>query len=237
MASGRSPAQTPRLVLASASPRRRALLRQIGIVPDEIVPAHIDETPRRGELPRDLARRLACAKATAVAARSIGPGSPPPSGPVDALVIGADTVVACGRRILPKATGEEEARACLKLLSGRRHRVYGGVAVRRAGGGLAVRLVTTVVTFKRLSRGEMEAYLAAKEWCGKAGAYAIQGHAAAFVRALSGSYTNVVGLPLFETSALLHGLGFPVHAHRAQGEADAPWQDGADGDAADGQRH
>jgi len=183
-------------VLASASPRRRDLLAQVGLPPDRIEPADIDERPRPRELPRDLARRLAEAKALAVAARFPG-----------AWVLGADTVVACGRRPLPKAETEAEARACLALLSGRRHRVLGGVALIDPAGRLATRLVTTAVTFKRLERAEIEHYLASGEWLGKAGAYAIQGLAALYVRQIVGSYTNVVGLPLFETAALLKGLG------------------------------
>jgi septum formation protein len=187
----------PRLVLASASPRRLALLRQIGIEPDSVVPADIDEAPLRGEMPRALAGRLACAKASAVA----GSG---------AFVIGADTVVARGRRVLPKADDEPSARRCLDLLSGRRHRVYGGICVIGADGRMASRVVTTIVAFKRLERQEVEWYVAQGEWRGKAGGYAIQGRAAMFARSLSGSHSNVVGLPLFETAALLRGLGYPV---------------------------
>lgn len=186
-----------RLILASASARRVALLRQIGIEPDGIVPAHIDETPRKSELPPALAGRLARDKAQAVAESHAG-----------ALVLGADTVVACGRRVLPKAMDADTARCCLDLISGRRHRVYGGVAVIAPAGRVALRVVMTAVAFKRLSREEMESYLAAGEWHGKAGGYAIQGLAAAYVRFLSGSYSNVVGLPLFETAALLGGLGY-----------------------------
>ena len=186
-----SPPVTP-LVLASSSPRRRELLAQIGIVPSAIDPADIDETPLDGELPQVYAARLAEAKARVVAARH--PGLP---------TLGADTVVACGRRILPKAETEADARACLTLLSGRRHRVLGGVCVIGAGGAVQKRLVTTIVTFKRLARDEIEAYIGAGEWQGKAGGYAIQGRAAAFVKFISGSYSNIVGLPLFETVALL----------------------------------
>jgi septum formation protein len=189
----------PRLVLASASPRRRALLRQIGIEPDSIVPADIDETPLRGEMPRAIAGRLACAKAAAIAGSARGD-----------FVIGADTVVACGRRVLPKANDEPSARRCLELLSGRRHRVYGGVCVVGAEGRMVSRVVTTIVLFKRLERQDVERYIAHGEWRGKAGGYAIQGRAATFVRSLSGSHSNVVGLPLFETAALLRGLGYPV---------------------------
>ncbi len=189
----------PRVVLASASPRRLALLRQIGIEPDAIVAADVDEEPLRGELPRALAGRLARAKASAVA-----------DGAHDAFVIGADTVVACGRRVLPKAVNVESARRCLQQLSGRRHRVYGGVCVISTDGRVVSRVVTTIVLFKRLERQEVDAYLAQGEWRGKAGGYAIQGCAAMFVRDLSGSHSNVIGLPLFETAALLRGLGYPV---------------------------
>ena len=189
----------PRLVLASASPRRLALLRQLGVEPDLVEPAEIDETPRRGELPRALAARLAATKAEAVATRH--PGT---------FVLGADTVVACGRRCLPKPEDEGEARACLALLSGRRHRVLGGLAVIAPDGRRAARLVVTTVAFKRLSEAETAAYLESGEWRGKAGGYAVQGRAAAFVRFLSGSYSNVVGLPLFEAVSALRGLGYPL---------------------------
>jgi septum formation protein len=185
---------SPGFVLASASPRRLDLLAQIGVIPDGVVPAEIDERPLKGELPRDLARRLARAKAEAVAERF-----------PESRVLGADTVVACGRTALPKASTEAEARACLKRLSGRRHRVYGGVALVEPEGRVTERLVVTSVAFKRLSSEELDAYLASGEWEGKAGAYAIQGMAAAFVRSLVGSYSNVVGLPLYETAAVLKG--------------------------------
>ncbi|HEX3953766.1 MAG TPA: Maf family protein [Stellaceae bacterium] len=184
-------------MLASASPRRLELLRQIGIVPDIIDPADIDETPGRGELPPGHAVRLAEAKARAVQPRHPG-----------AFVLAADTVVACGRRILPKAEDEKTARACLALLSGRRHRVYGGVALISPKGDIAIRRVVSHVTFKRLSEAEMAAYLAGGEWHGKAGGYAIQGHAAALISWVAGSYSNVVGLPLFETAQLLAGRGY-----------------------------
>lgn len=189
----------PRLVLASASPRRLALLRQIGIEPDLVAPAEIDETPARDEQPRALAARLAEAKAETVSA--LHP---------DAYVLGADTVVACGRRSLPKPDDMEEARKCLARLSGRRHKVLGGLTVIAPDGRRARRLVVTVVAFKRLTEAEMAAYLASEEWRGKAGGYAIQGRAAAYVRFLSGSYPNVVGLPLFETASALRGLGYPL---------------------------
>lgn len=185
------------LVLASASPRRLDLLRQIGIVPDRVDPADIDETPARGELPGPHVVRLAEAKARAVQPRHAG-----------AFVLAADTVVACGRRILPKAEDEATARACLSLLSGRRHRVYGGVAVITPAGDIAIRRVISQVAFKRLSEAEIGAYLHGGEWHGKAGGYAVQGGAAALIPWLSGSYSNVVGLPLFETAQLLAGRGY-----------------------------
>jgi septum formation protein len=185
------------LVLASASPRRLDLLRQIGVEPAAIDPAEIDETPRGCELPAAHARRLADAKAAAVELRHPG-----------MFILAADTVVACGRRILPKATDVDIARGCLDLLSGRRHRVLGAVALIGPDGRRARRLVTTAVTFKRLSADEIEAYLASGEWKDKAGGYAIQGRAAQFVPQIVGSYSNVVGLPLYDTVALLRGLGF-----------------------------
>jgi septum formation protein len=186
-----------RLVLASASPRRLELLRQVALPPDEVDPAALDETALKDELPAQHAVRLAAAKARAVAARH--PGT---------FVLGADTVVACGRRILPKAEDAATARRCLVLLSGRRHRVHGGIAVVSPEGKLATRHVQTIVTFKRLTEREIAAYIAGGEWHGKAGGYAIQGLAALFVRQIGGSYSNVVGLPLFETASLLAGQGF-----------------------------
>jgi septum formation protein len=185
------------LVLASASPRRLELLRQIGIVPDAVDPAEIDETPLRGELPAAHVLRLARAKAEAVRPRH-----------PDAFVLAADTVVACGRRILGKPVDEATARAFLALLSGRRHRVYGGVAVIGPEGRVMTRRVVSQVAFKRLSDQEVVGYLATGEWHGKAGGYAIQGRAAAMVSWMQGSYSNVVGLPLFETAQLLTGLGY-----------------------------
>jgi septum formation protein len=185
------------LVLASASPRRLDLLRQIGLAPDAVDPADVDETPLKDELPVAHARRLAAAKAAAVVARHPG-----------AYVLAADTVVACGRRILPKAEDPAAARACLALLSGRRHRVLGAVALISPAGRRIARLVTTAVTFKHLSTADIELYLASGEWRGKAGGYAIQGLAAAFIPAITGSYANVVGLPLAETWAMLQGLGY-----------------------------
>ena len=185
------------LVLASASPRRLALLTQVGITPETVDPAAIDETPLSRELPRPHALRLAEAKARTVASRHDR-----------AFILGADTVVACGRRILPRAHDRETARRCLALLSGRRHRVYGGIAVIAPDGTVAVRCVESVVAFRRLESSELEDYLASGDWQDKAGGYAIQGLAARFIRYISGSYSNVVGLPLFETVALLAGKGY-----------------------------
>lgn len=191
----------PPLVLASASPRRRELLARIGLVPTVCDAADIDETAARGELPRDLAKRLALAKGTEVAKRHAG-----------AFVLAADTVVARGRRILPKAEDEDAARRCLALLSGAWHRVHTGVSVIDTRGQVHGRLVETRVRMKRLSAAEIDAYIAGGEWRGKAGGYAIQGRAAAFIPEIKGSYSNVVGLPLYETYTLLSGLGFPALA-------------------------
>ena len=185
------------LILASASPRRLDLLAQIGVVPDQIAAADIDETPAPREQPADLAKRLAEAKASAVAGQY--PGD---------WVLGADTVVACGRRILGKASDEAQARAFLKLLSGRRHRVLGGICLIAPDGRRRHRLVSTKVVLKRLSKADIDAYIDGGEWRDKAGAYAIQGAAAAFVPKIIGSYSNVVGLALAETAALLHGAGY-----------------------------
>lgn len=188
-----------RLILASASPRRLELLRQIGIVPDAVEPADIDESIRPREAPAAHAQRLAGEKLAAVAGRH-----------ADAFVLAADTVVACGRRILPKAEDAATARKCLVLLSGRRHRVFGGIAIAAPGHATVLRVVATAVIFKRLSPTEIDAYVASDEWRGKAGGYAIQGRAARFIISISGSYSNVVGLPLYETAALLNGLGYAV---------------------------
>ena len=190
----------PNLILASASPRREALLKQIGLAPDLIDAPDIDEQPHSTEQPTALALRLAQAKCAAIS-----------SSHNDAFVLAADTVVSCGRRVLPKPDDREAALACLQLLSGRRHRVHTGVAVVAPDGRSRKRLVTTVVSFKRLSAAERDAYLKSGEWEGKAGGYAIQGSAAAFIKHLNGSYSNVVGLPLYETVALLNGLGYPCH--------------------------
>ena len=189
----------PRLVLASASPRRLDLLRQAGIEPDLVVPADIDEAARPKELPRQLAARLARAKAEAGQRRHR-----------HAFSLAADTVVARGRLILPKPTDRTAARDCLLALSGRRHRVHTGLAVIAPDGRQAARVVTTIVTFKRLDAQEIQGYLASGQWQGKAGGYGVQGLADRFVVRLNGSYSNVVGLPLHETVGLLSGLGFPV---------------------------
>lgn len=186
----------PDLILASASPRRQELLARLGVSVAAIDPAHIDETPRRGELPASYAARLATAKAAAVARRHPG-----------AVVLGADTVVAAGRRILPKANTADEVRACLALLGGRRHRVFSAVTVIDAAGVSRGRLSTSIVTFGPLPSKVIEAYVACGEGEGKAGGYAIQGRAEAFVRFLGGSHSGVVGLPLFETRALLIAAG------------------------------
>ncbi|MGH6944752.1 MAG: Maf family protein [Geminicoccaceae bacterium] len=189
----------PPLILASSSPRRLALLRQVGIEPLRIESPEVDETPLRRELPRDYARRMAELKASAIARQAAAIGS---------YVLGADTVVACGRRILPKADDARTAESCLRLLSGRRHRVHTGLSVSAPDSRRAGRVVTTIVRFKRLSDEEVLAYLASEEWLGKAGGYAIQGRADAFVRSLTGSYSNVVGLPLADALDLLRGLGW-----------------------------
>jgi septum formation protein len=196
----------PKLVLASGSPRRLGLLNQSGIEPDQLLPSEIDETPVKGELPRAYATRLARAKAEAAleAVRRSDDlrGS---------FIVAADTVVAVGRRILPKAELLDEAAQCLRLLSGRNHRVYSGVCVVTPKEAFRQRLVETRVRFKRLSQEDLDAYLASGEWRSKAGGYAVQGLAGSFVVKVVGSYSNVVGLPLYETIALLAGEGYPVH--------------------------
>ena len=188
-----------RLILASASPRRLDLLARIGIVPDAIEPADIDESVLAGELPRDHALRLASQKAAAVAARF-----------PDDLVLAADTVVAVGRRILPKVEDETTLRQCMALLSGRRHRVLTGVALALPGGTTRSRLVETMIAMKRLSAEEIDFYANHGEWRGKAGGYALQGYGEVYVRHIAGSYSNVVGLPLGETRHLLQGAGFDL---------------------------
>ena len=186
-----------RLILASASPRRLDLLARIGVVPDAVIPAHIDETPTRGEAPIRYASRIAAEKAAAVAEAG-------------ALTLAADTVVAAGRRILPKVESEAEAMETLKLLSGRRHRVHCAVTLIDAQGQARHRLSSSIVIFKPLSDRELADYVTSGEWQGKAGAYAIQGRAEALVRRLAGSYSGVVGLPLYETRALLRAAGYPI---------------------------
>ncbi|WP_299811686.1 Maf-like protein [uncultured Roseibium sp.] len=196
----------PQLILASASPRRLALLQQIGLEPDHLLPADIDETPKKHETPRALALRLARSKAEAV--RQTVDAS---DRLADSVVLAADTVVAVGRRALPKAELTDQAIMCLSLLSGRGHRVFTAVAVAEASGKVRSKLVETRVRFKRLSRKDMDDYVASGEWRGKAGGYAIQGLAGSFVVKLVGSYPAVVGLPLVETAYLLTAAGYPVH--------------------------
>ena len=188
-----------RLILASASPRRLDLLGRIGVVPDAVVPAEIDESVPKGELPRDHALRLAREKAEAIAERE-----------PHALVLAADTVVAVGRRILPKVEDEQALRACMRLLSGRRHRVMTGVALAAPGQSLRTRLVETTIAMKPLSDDEIDFYAGHGEWRGKAGGYALQGYGEVYVRYISGSYSNVVGLPLAETRNLLKAAGYTI---------------------------
>ncbi|WP_100260809.1 Maf family protein [Qipengyuania seohaensis] len=187
----------PTLILASASPRRRELIARLGLTPDAIAPADIDETPAKGELPRDYAKRMAREKAEAAASD-------------EGYVLAGDTVVAAGRRILPKAEDEATARECLALLSGRRHRVLSAIALRAPDGTMRERLSETIVMFKRLSPEEIDAYIASGEWDGKAGGYAIQGFAEGLISRIQGSHSGVVGLPLYETRALLKAAGFAI---------------------------
>lgn len=204
-----------KLVLASGSPRRVELLQQAGLEPDHLVPANIDETPIKGEHPRSLAKRLSRGKAEKALERLRKDGAAE-----DGFILAADTVVAVGRRILPKAEMIDEASNCLQLLSGRSHRVFTGLCLVTPAGKLRQRLVETRVRFKRLSREELESYLASGEWRGKAGGYAIQGLAGTFVVKLVGSYSNVVGLPLFETVNLLVAEGYKVHFNWLSGARD-----------------
>ena len=195
-----------KLVLASGSPRRLQLLQQAGIDPEHLSPVNADETPQKGEQARSLAKRLAKEKALLAienARRS--------EELRDSFILAADTVVGIGRRVLPKAETLDQASMCLRMLSGRSHKVFTGLTLVTPKGAMRHRLVETRVRFKRLSRDEMEAYLASGEWRGKAGGYAIQGLAGSFIVKLVGSYTNVVGLPLYETVSLLVGDGYPVH--------------------------
>jgi septum formation protein len=187
-----------RLILASASPRRLDLLAQIGVKPDAVDPADIDETPGKTELPPHYAARVATQKGVAVALRH-----------PEALVLSGDTVVAAGRRILPKADSEDQARACLALLSGRRHRVFSAITLIDGQGHARHRLSESRVTFKRLEASEIDAYIASGEWQGKAGGYAIQGRAAGLIRTIQGSHSAIMGLPLYETRTLLRSAGYP----------------------------
>lgn len=200
------PGWRPRLVLASASPRRLALLDQAGIKADSLLPTDIDETPKKNERPRDLARRLAREKAEAA---YVVIGKQPELN--SAYIIAADTVVALNRRVLPKPEIVDEAAECLRLLSGRAHRVYTAVTLVTPKGAFRERLVETRIRFKRLSSEDIETYLASGEWRGKAGGYAAQGIAGSFIVKLVGSHSAVVGLPLYETLSLLGGEGYPIH--------------------------
>lgn len=210
----------PGLILASASPRRLALLQQLDIEPTALLPADLDETPRRNEAPRSLAARLAAEKA----AKAIGVARHR-ADLVGSFILAADTVVCVGRRILPKCETTEEAVECLRLISGRAHRVFTGVTVIAPVGTVRHRLVETRVRFKRLSTREIDSYLSAGEWKGKAGGYAIQGRAAAFVIKIIGSHSSVIGLPLYETTALLDGLGFNVFGQWSGRELSAQRKD------------
>lgn len=186
-------------ILASSSPRRLALLADIGIVPDQVIAADIDETPHDGETPRALAQRLALEKLQVVAARY-----------PDAVILAADTVVGVGRRILPKAENDFDVRACLRLMQGRRHHVYTGVALRGAQGKIVRRVTDSTVIFRQLTAFEIETYVQSGEGIGKAGGYAIQGRAAALIRFMSGSYSNIVGLPLYDVAQMLRSAGWGV---------------------------
>ncbi len=188
---------SPSLILASASPRRRELLARLGIEPVAVVATDIDESPLKAEVPRAYAERMAREKALAIGAS-------------DHFILSGDTVVACGRRILPKAEDEATARKCLTLLSGRRHVVLSALAMRAPDGSMRERISETGVRFKRLSSAEIDAYIAGGEWHGKAGAYAIQGSAEGLIAWISGSHSGVMGLPLFETRALLLAAGFDL---------------------------
>lgn len=186
----------PPLILASASPRRQQLLARIGVTADAIIPADIDETPHERELPRAYARRMAAEKAAAIAQRH-----------PESAILSGDTVVAVGRRILPKAQSAADARMCLDLLSGRRHHVLSAISLTLPDGRSLHRLSESTVAFKRLHTQEVDAYIASDEWDGKAGGYAIQGRAEALIRAIAGSYSGIMGLPLYETRSILISAG------------------------------
>ena len=201
------------LILASASERRLNLLKQIDIVPDQIVPADIDETPKKNELPANYALRMACENAALVSGRIDGRLN-------STFVLAGDPVVAAGRRILPKAETEQQARACLVALSGRRHRVFGGIALQCPDGSIRSRVVQSYVCFSRFSSVDIEYYIGARDWQGKAGGYAIQGVAARFIRAIGGSYSNIVGLSLYDVSVMLGSAGFNLKI--SQRSSDSP---------------
>ena len=190
----------PAFILASSSPRRLELLASIGIVPDKVIAADIDETPKKAEQPHDLAERLALEKLQAVAGREKG-----------TYVLSADTVVAVGRRILPKAENPGQVRDCLRLMSGRRHHVYTGIALQTPQGKILHRVCDSTVIFHQLSDSDIAAYVKSGEGIGKAGGYAIQGKAAGLIRFMSGSYSGIVGLPLFEVTQMLRGAGWHEH--------------------------
>jgi nucleoside triphosphate pyrophosphatase len=196
-----------KLILASGSPRRLSLINQVGITPDHLLPADIDELPLKGELPRACANRLARVKAETALAHVRRDEELKGS-----YILAADTVVAVGRRILPKAELVDDANQCLRLLSCRNHKVYTAICLVTPKEGFRQRMVETRVRFKRLSEEDLDTYLASGQWRGKAGGYAAQGIAGSFIVKLVGSYTNVVGLPLYETVTLLAGEGFPIHA-------------------------
>ena len=215
--------QKNRLILASASPRRLELLGQVQILPDQIIPADIDETPYPNELPSDYALRMAVEKAQHIADRLVGGCTDPnghavSAGPSSVYVLAGDTVVAAGRRILPKAETEQQARDCLAILSGRRHRVYGGIALHIQNGQLRHRLVKSYVRFRRLSALDIDQYIDNGDWRGKAGGYAIQGMAARFIRAIGGSYTNIVGFSIYDVAAILNAAGW----HQASYNGEKP---------------
>lgn len=191
--------QKPVFILASASPRRIALLKEIGITPDKIIPAEIDERPRKGELPKKQAERLALEKLKTVMEKE-----------TEGIILAADTVVACGRRVLPKPKTDDEVRACWKMLSGRRHKVFTSVAMKRPDGRILQKTAESIVKFRRVTEPEIESYVQSGEGIGKAGGYAIQGRAATHIQFISGSYSNIVGLPLFEVAQMLRSFGYKL---------------------------